>query len=282
MDTLRHYFDNKLQAVYTRQQSGILFRRLLHELCGVPQNECYFCKDTDFTDKQIATLKAAADRLAQCEPVEYIIGKTKFLNLYINVNPAVLIPRPETEELTALIIDRFKNKKGLSVMDLCCGSGCMAIALSKYLDCENVQALDFSLPALETARTNAVGNSAAVDFIHTDLLNIATEAEEKFLPVYNIVCCNPPYVRNCEKSQMEANVLDYEPHSALFVNDSDPLIFYKAALDFCLKKLSPNGQAFFELNRYLAKETEALFAPHGVTEIVNDLSAAPRFLIFRK
>lgn len=279
METLRAYFDNRLKNLYSRQESGVLFRRLLQELCAVPANESYFCKDTDFSDMQVSELKAAADRLASGEPLEYITGKSVFLGMEIAVNPSVLIPRPETEELALLAIDMFKDKHAIRVMDLCCGSGCLAIAMARFLDCKKVTALDVSKEAIATAAANAAANNAAVNFVCADLLSIDESVMDN-LPAFDLVCCNPPYVRECEKTDMHANVLCFEPHRALFVGDDDPLVFYRAAAEFCRHKLSADGTAFFELNRYLAEVTEAMFARYGFfTRIVTDLSGAKRFLV---
>lgn len=282
MDALRLYFDAVLKHLYTRQEIGILYRRLLQELCDVSANDSYFCKDTDFNDMQIASMKAAADRLATNEPVEYILGKTRFLGLPIKLNPSVLIPRPETEELVDLALRKCRKKSNLKVMDLCCGSGCIAIALAKYADCERVFALDVSTAALKTTAENAAINGVEVECVCADLLSLSKLQCVSF-PLFDLICCNPPYVRECEKADMSPNVLDYEPHSALFVPDDDPLIFYRAAAAFCQLRLSPDGCAFFEMNRYLTDEIKELFDSYGLDcSVVYDMSSAPRILFVYK
>lgn len=282
MDALRSYFDAVLKHLYTRQEIGILYRRLLQDLCDVSANDCYFCKDTDFNDMQIASMKAAADRLATNEPIEYILGQTRFLGLPIKLNPSVLIPRPETEELVDFALKKCKEKTNLRVMDLCCGSGCIAIALAKFADCNRVYALDISKAALETTAENAAINGVEVECVWADLLALG-RAQCLSFPLFDVICCNPPYVRECEKVDMLPNVIDYEPHGALFVPDDDPLIFYRAAAEFCKLKLAVGGCAFFEMNRYLAYEIKGLFESYGFDcSVVFDMSSAPRILsVFR-
>ena len=175
------------------------------------------------------------------------------MDLKLIVNKHVLIPRPETEELIEWIVKDSKNKTNIDVLDIGTGSGCIPIALHKNMSNANVNTIDVSTKAIETAKKNAKNNQANINFIHQDILTTETLPNK-----YDVIVSNPPYVRNLEKQEMQKNVLDYEPHLALFVEDHDPLIFYKKIAELAKTSLKPKGALYFEINQYLGNETVEL------------------------
>lgn len=196
------------------------------------------------------------------KPIQHLIGFTEFMDLKLEVNKNVLIPRPETEELINWIVNDNAVNTHLDILDIGTGTGCIPIVLSKKIDKANVTTIDVSEKAIETAKKNATTNNAIVNFTHQDIL-----ATEKLNGKYNIIVSNPPYVRNLEKIEILKNVLDYEPHLALFVEDDDPLIFYKKIAELALSSLKPNGALYYEINQYLGKETVDLLKDLGFNKI---------------
>jgi release factor glutamine methyltransferase len=189
-------------------------------------------------------------------PIQYLLGKTSFYGLDFEVNSAVLIPRPETEELVDWIIQSQKLKvksQKIKILDIGTGSGCIAVSLAKNIPNAQVFAIDVSEKALATAKKNANLNDVNVTFLHQSILE-TEDLEQEF----DIIVSNPPYVRNLEKKEIKKNVLDNEPHLALFVEDNDALIFYKKIAELAQKNLSNSGQLYFEINQYLGKEMVGL------------------------
>jgi len=194
-------------------------------------------------------------------PIQYLLGSTSFYGLNFEVNSDVLIPRPETEELVDWIIKDcliFRNDVTLKIVDIGTGSGCIAISLAKNLPNAQVFAIDVSGKALATAKKNAELNNVEVTFIQKNILETASLDFQ-----FDIIVSNPPYVRNLEKVEINKNVLDNEPHLALFVDDNDALVFYRKIAELAQKSLSKNGQLYFEINQYLGKETVALLENLG-------------------
>ena len=189
-------------------------------------------------------------------PIQYLLGKTHFYGLEFEVNENVLIPRPETEELVEWIINenlKADRTKKIKILDIGTGSGCIAISLAKNIPNAEVYAIDVSKKAIETAKRNALYNKVEVNFILQNILET-----EVLKCNFDIIVSNPPYVRNLEKEEIKKNVLDYEPHLALFVEDNDALIFYRKIAELAKKNLLENGQLYFEINQYLGKETKDL------------------------
>jgi len=189
--------------------------------------------------ERLVRVKVAMERLLKHEPLQYVIGKAYFLDMEFEVNPSVLIPRPETEELVILVLeDLDRHRQGMSkklrILDIGTGSGCIAISLKKKLPMAEVTALDVSEGALEVARRNAVSNQVELNFLLMDILD---RSQWPSLPEFDLIVSNPPYVTLAEKEAMLPNVLDHEPHNALFVPDEDPLIFYKAIASFAKDKI---------------------------------------------
>ena len=201
-------------------------------------------------------------RLKTFEPIQYIIGETEFYKLKIKVNPNVLIPRPETEELVDWIIKENKDKS-ITILDIGTGSGCIAIALKKNIPLATIIAIDISENALNLAKENALLNGVSIDFRK---INILDNTEWNTLPKIDYVVSNPPYVTHLEKPQLEKNVLDYEPHLALFVPDEKPLLFYKEILDFALEKLNKEGVVYCEINENKVLELINLFGEKGLKD----------------
>lgn len=214
----------------------------------------------------------ALEQLKQDLPIQYIIGKTDFFGLPFKVNNNVLIPRPETEELISWIIEQFRIQNSeFRILDIGTGSGCIAIALAKNLPKAFVYAIDVSEKALEVAKKNAVLNEVQVEFIQADILKdchaeLVSVSQNK-LPKFDIIVSNPPYVREQEKNLMQPNVLDNEPHLALFVKDNNPLLFYETISEYAKKALNENGQLFFEINEYLGSDTVAVLRKNNFKNI---------------
>lgn len=226
-----------------------------------------------------ARIEDAAVRAAAGEPLQYIFGYTEFCGHRIEVGPGVLIPRPETEEMTVMIIRENGGFTG-PVTDLCTGSGCIAIALSLALPGAVVTATDLSDQALAVAQLNIRRTGAAVNLVRADILN----DDPANMPMSNVIASNPPYVTEREKAAMHRNVLDHEPHEALFVPDKDPLIYYRAIAAVAEARLLPGGTVWLEVNENLAKETAALFAQlqYREVKIIRDIRGKERFVKVEK
>ena len=207
-------------------------------------------------------LEISLNKLKENIPIQYIIGETVFYGLTFKVNSAVLIPRPETEELVEWILSEHKSTQPFTILDIGTGSGCIAISLAKNLPNATVFAMDISNDALVIAKKNAFNNHVKVNFIENDILT-TTKLPSKF----DIIVSNPPYVKEDEKNQMKPNVLDNEPHIALFVNNSNPLLFYDKIADLSKNHLSKNGILYFEINQYLNDETKTLLQFKGFKNI---------------
>ncbi len=204
------------------------------------------------------------ERLNRQEPIQHVIGTTIFCGLEFEVSPDVLIPRPETEDLVRLIMHDFSDRDdAVRVVDIGTGSGCLAVTLARFLPQADVTAWDVSDEALAMAQRNADNLSANVTFEHQDILNIPSDEPRKF----DCVVSNPPYVTRSEAAAMDKNVLDYEPGLALFVEDNDPLIFYKAVADFSAKHLAENGACYVEINERFGEATQSVFAERGFSRI---------------
>ena len=282
--------------MYSTKSSKTLFNQLVSEITAVYdeneaksivylllENTLNLSKTDILLDKNISQSYDFQDvitRLKTHEPIQYIIGETEFYGRKFKVTPATLIPRQETEELIQLIIDNEQLIKSiackLNILDIGTGSGCIAISLACELPNSQVYAYDISEEALKIAKENAERNGANIIFEKVDILEPFTV---HLLP-FTVIVSNPPYVMNAEKLQMEKNVLAYEPHLALFVEDSDPLIFYKAIAEFAAKNLINSGLCVVEINQALGLETAELFWNQGFryVEVVKDMFGKDRFV----
>jgi release factor glutamine methyltransferase len=291
--------------MYSTNSSKTLFNQLVSEITSVyEENEAksivylllaHFLKLSktdillDNPISQVFDFQEITNRLKAQEPVQYIIGETEFYGRNFKVTPDTLIPRPETEELVQLTINSYQLIVGnennhlipnpqtpIPILDIGTGTGCIAISLACEIPNAQVYAYDISEKALEIAKENAIRNNVNVIFEKKDILNIPPTS----LSPFSIIVSNPPYVMNAEKIEMEQNVLDYEPHLALFVEDSNPLIFYKAIAEFASKNLIDRGLCVVEINQALGLETAELFWNQGFqyVEVVKDMFGKDRMV----
>ncbi|TDW48520.1 release factor glutamine methyltransferase [Flavobacterium sp. 270] len=252
----RTHFIKELSPFYDAYEAESFFYLILEDKNKLRQIDLALNHELAFETADFVYWDAILEELKKEVPIQYLLGKTSFYSLDFEVNENVLIPRPETEELVEWIINensKTDKSKKLKILDIGTGSGCIAISLAKNLPNAEVYAIDVSKKAIETAKRNAIRNNVEVTFVFQDILEL-----EQLRCTFDIIVSNPPYVRNLEKEEIKKNVLDYEPHLALFVEDSDALIFYRKIAELAQKSLLENGQLYFEINQYLGKETADL------------------------
>ena len=269
-----HFFD-LLKNIQDEQEIESFFFILTEYLHNLKRVDVALNPDFEISDAAIEKWNAILAQLQQEKPIQYITREAWFYGLRFEVNENTLIPRPETEELVEWIIESQKSKvksQKFEILDIGTGTGCIPISLKANLPHVNVSAIDVSEKALEVARRNAVSNKVEINFIQTNILEVEDLSQLQTpnfqLPTsFDIIVSNPPYVRNLEKQEIKKNVLDYEPHLALFVEDTDALLFYRKIAQLALKNLSPKGLLFFEINQYLGKETVELLENLGFKNI---------------
>jgi release factor glutamine methyltransferase len=248
----RTQFIKELSPFYDAYEAESFFYLILEDKHQLRQIDLALNHELNFSESDFVVWNSLLSQLKKEVPIQYLLGKTSFYGLYFEVNENVLIPRPETEELVEWIINENsitdKTKK-LRILDIGTGSGCIAISLAKNLPNAEVFGIDVSKKAIETAKRNAINNNVDVTFVFLDILET-----DVLTCNFDIIVSNPPYVRNLEKEEIKKNVLDYEPHLALFVDDNDALIFYRKIAVLAKNSLLENGQLFFEINQYLGKE----------------------------
>jgi release factor glutamine methyltransferase len=254
----RDYFIQELTPLYDAGEAESFFYLTLEAKHQLKRVDLALQPDLAFSESELKIWSFILDQLKKEIPIQYLLGTTHFYGLEFEVNSAVLIPRPETEELVDWIIQSSKVQSKLKILDIGTGSGCIAIALAKNLPNAQVFALDVSEQALATAKKNAEKNQVHLSFIHQSILETEDLAQE-----FDIIVSNPPYVRELEKHEIKNNVLDNEPHLALFVEDNDALIFYRKIAQLAQKNLKSEGQLYFEINQYLGKETLNLLLEMG-------------------
>ncbi|MBP9847907.1 MAG: peptide chain release factor N(5)-glutamine methyltransferase [Flavobacterium sp.] len=268
-------FFNSLKNIQDEQEIESFFFILTEYLHNLKRVDVALNPNFELSDAEVDKWNTILAQLQQEKPIQYITGEAWFYGLRFEVNENTLIPRPETEELVEWIIESQKSKvqsQKLEILDVGTGSGCIPISLKANLSQANVSAIDVSEKALEVAKRNAELNKVEINFIQTNILEVE-DLSQLPSPIihhpssYNIIVSNPPYVRNLEKHEIKKNVLDYEPHLALFVEDTDALLFYRKIAQLALKNLSPNGLLFFEINQYLGKETVELLESLGFKNI---------------
>jgi release factor glutamine methyltransferase len=263
-------FIQELASLYGETEAESFFYIILENKNNLKRIDLALNIDLEFSEADTQVWNSILEKLKLEIPIQYILGTTSFFGLEFQVNENVLIPRPETEELVEWILSnnlKIQKSKNLKILDIGTGSGCIAISLAKNLPNAEVFAIDFSEKALEIALKNALINEVKVVFIKTDILLIddiknfelfpqeLTTQNSQPITQIDIIVSNPPYVRNLEKHEIKKNVLDNEPHLALFVDDNDALIFYRKIAELAQKNLSENGQLYFEINQYLGIET---------------------------
>lgn len=265
----------KIDLINYYPKSEILgFIRIIIEHITQRSYHSVMITKTVATDDEKSKSEEIIKRLQQFEPIQYIIGETEFFGIPFIVNSNTLIPRPETEELVELIINE-NNTDNLDILDIGTGSGCIAISLAKHMKKCNVSAWDIDSKTLEVATLNARKNKVSITFEEIDVLKEISNTKQ-----YDIIVSNPPYVLDSEKKEMSENVLEYEPHKALFVSDSDPLLFYKRIADIGLQHLKPQGKIYFEINRSKGVETITMLQNKGYKniELHKDLSGNDRMI----
>ena len=275
IDSVKIEFRRELATLYGPKESLSIFE-MIAEDAGFSRNSLLLEGNQELTDSQKTYFERCLNRLKSAEPVQYVRGKAEFYGLQFAVNQSVLIPRQETEELVDLIIRENRDCRG-RIVDIGTGSGCIAVSLAKNIPLAQVCAVDISEQALNVACENARKNGVDVDFFLGDM------QDESFMRQLNdceIVVSNPPYVCLSEKPQMRPNVLDFEPHLALFVTDENPLQFYESIAQFASKNLVEGGKFYCEINETLGVETKRLFEQFGFTqcEIVKDLFGKDRIV----
>jgi len=272
---LKSHFFSELQTIQEDSEIESFFFILTEYLHHLKRIDISLNPDFEVSESDLEKWNTIISELKTEKPIQYITGEAWFYGYRFEVNENTLIPRPETEELVEWIIDREKGKgksEKVSILDIGTGSGCIPISLKKEIPNAIVSAIDVSEKALEIASKNANANEVEVNFILQNILEIKSlnelPASNFHLPTqFDIIVSNPPYVRNLEKQEIKKNVLDYEPHLALFVEDTDALLFYRKIAQLALTSLTPNGKLFFEINQYLGKETVALLEKLGFKNI---------------
>lgn len=263
--TFREYrreFIETLTPIYDADEAESFFYLILDDLHQLKRVDLALNPHLEMENGQLQKWHTIFEKLKKQIPIQYILRKTFFCGLVFEVNEHVLIPRPETEELVAWILAANNPSTPLKILDIGTGSGCIAIALAKELPTAQVFAIDVSENALAVAKNNAKNNDVTVNFIQKDILN-TDHLDEQF----DIIVSNPPYVRTLEKAEIKDNVLEHEPHLALFVEDDDALVFYRKIADLALKNLNPNGQLYFEINQYLGNEMMDLLTQKGFNDL---------------
>ncbi|WP_299386419.1 peptide chain release factor N(5)-glutamine methyltransferase [uncultured Lacinutrix sp.] len=280
---LENIFHETLDAIYGKEEVTSFFFLCTDAFYSITRFALALDRDLSITKEEQQPIFDALEALKNEKPIQYILGETEFYGLPFKVDENTLIPRPETEELVQLIIDchseRSKNDKP-SILDIGTGSGCIAISLAKNIGNAQVSAMDVSAKAIKKAKENAVLNEVNVEFIEGSILD-KPQWELLFQDLkFDTIVSNPPYVRNLEKAEIQNNVLNNEPHLALFVEDDNPLLFYNAITKFAVEKLKENGQLFFEINEYLGPETKTLVETFGLknVEIIKDLFGKDRMI----
>lgn len=255
-------FIKSLLPFYDEMEAESFFYILLENMRQLRRIDLALDADKEFSEDEISIWNTILEKLKTQIPIQYILRTTHFYGLEFIVDENVLIPRPETEELVDWIVklnSKISKKKNLRILDIGTGSGCIAISLAKNIPNSEVFAIDVSEKALAVAKKNSKLNTVSLTFLHKNILE-TTSLDQKF----DIIVSNPPYIRNLEKSEIKSNVLENEPHLALFVADDDALIFYKKIAELAATNLNPNGQLFFEINQYLGKETLDLLESLGL------------------
>lgn len=257
--SLRHTLAQALPVGEADSAAAIL----MEDVGGIPRTVLFADGDREISPFMAGKIDAAARRIAGGEPVQYAVGSALFMGNRFEVSPAVLIPRPETAGLVDMIVDRTRGRSDLRVLDIGTGSGCIAVSLARALPFAKVEASDISAEALRIAAANAARLRTKVEFRQEDILTALPPSH----PCYDIIVSNPPYIAESEKAGMDARVLDYEPATALFVPDADPLRFYKAIAAYAREALVSGGSLYFEINSAYGRQIQAMLASEGFDDI---------------
>ncbi len=274
---IRETYIKELQSYYPVHEATALLDLILSHRLLINRTTLALNPELRVSESEMLIVHFDVKELKKYRPIQYIFGEAWFDGFSLKVNENVLIPRPETEELVLWAVDSLQNKKNLSILDIGTGSGCIAIALAKRLPTSHISACDVSRDALILAGENAKNLKVNIDFFNLDILKSDSWINAC---VYDVIISNPPYVTNSEKAAMQPNVLNWEPSLALFVNDDDPLIYYRKTLQFCINHLKSSGTIFFEINQHFGNELYDLLSSSGFKDIIikKDLSGNDRML----
>lgn len=285
LSDLFEFYINELSSIYDEGELYSIFELVCEKYLNYSKTQVTQHFEENINQSNLINIYNVGIELKKGTPIQYILKEAFFYDLTFNVSNAVLIPRPETEELVDFIIKQIKqetrNNQILNILDIGTGSGCIPITLKKHLPQAKIFGIDISEQALEVAKSNAIKNDVDVEFIKQDILSEIINLTSNF----SCIVSNPPYVLNSEAQQMDARVLEHEPHLALFVEDNDPIIFYKRIIDLCNKYLEEKGWLFFELNPLYAIDVKKYTNDSknfNFTEILNDMSGKQRFLKAQK
>jgi release factor glutamine methyltransferase len=286
LSDLYEFYKTELVSIYDNDELYAIFELVCEHYLGYSKTDTRLKFQENLNQSDVLKIYDTAKALKTGMPIQYIFGEADFYNLKFKVNNSTLIPRPETEELVDLIIKQslvINHQSPLTILDIGTGSGCIPIALKKNIPNSKVTGIDISEQALEVAKSNATKNNVDVEFIKLDILS---PFDSSLITHHlSLIVSNPPYVLNSEAKQMDARVLEHEPHLALFVKDTDPIIFYKRIIDLCTKHLEEKGYLFFELNPMYANDVKKYANDSKIfnfTEIVKDMSGKERFLKAQK
>jgi release factor glutamine methyltransferase len=265
----RNHFINSLEGLYPIEELKSFFYLLAGKYLNLSRINIALQLNNELTHEEQSSFYKAVDRLRNHEPIQYILGETEFFGMPITLNKQVLIPRPETEELVSWIIEDV-DKNEATILDIGTGSGCIAISLAKKLNNAVVSAIDISTRAIEVAKKNSLINNVNIEFSRVDVLNFEADLDlhHKWESKFDIIVSNPPYVRMQEKKLMKLNVIDHEPDIALFVEDDDPLLFYRKISQLSKQYLRHNGTLYLEINEYLGLEMEKMLNKAGFKHVL--------------
>ena len=279
LKSLHNFFKNGLIGYYPNEEIDAFFYRICSMHLKLKQIDISLKSEMIITNHSFEYFEMVIERLLNYEPIQYILGSTLFFGSDFIVNKEVLIPRPETEELISWVLEQLDPDKSIKILDVGTGSGCIAISLAKQLPRADVHAMDICLGALSIAKKNAEANGVVIQFIEASILD--WESQDLF---FDVIISNPPYVRKSEKEMMSPNVLNHEPHLALFVENNNPLLFYKAIVEMSKRNLNSQGLIYFEINEYLAEETKSLFSStfFEAVQLKRDIFSKYRMLRARK
>jgi release factor glutamine methyltransferase len=262
---IMNYFHGELYSLYEKEEIEKFIEYCFEEFIHFKKTDLLLKQEKTVSESDLLKFHFAVKDLKRGRPIQYVIGKSWFYGMEFIVTNDVLIPRPETEELVKLVIDDAKlHNESFSILDIGTGSGCIAIALKKNLPRCHVYALDISEEAISVAKQNAEKNNCEVHFIHADILDKTSFAK---IPACSVIVSNPPYVKKSEINSMHKNVVEYEPHTALFVNDENALVFFKTIAEVGKIKLKPGGVVYVEINESLGLETAILFQKEGYVDV---------------
>ncbi|SHG24728.1 peptide chain release factor N(5)-glutamine methyltransferase [Flagellimonas flava] len=269
LQEIKDIYGDELGPIFPKEEVDSFFYLAIEHYLDLPRFVLTLQPNLNVTKEEEQPLFETLAQLKKEKPIQYILGEAHFMDLILKVDERVLIPRPETEELVEWLLSDYQVERNqdLRILDIGTGSGCIAIAIAKNLPNAEVYALDISEKALELATENAAYNEVSVTFIERDILEVSPDSELEPKLEFDIIVSNPPYVRELEKEQIKNNIKKHEPGLALYVPDTDALLFYRAITRFAEKYLNKNGKLYLEINQYLGEETRSLLEAHNFLEI---------------